>query len=148
MDRPLALAIVTFGAIAISTQTPANVALGGQVGGSLRAAFVQFAVGTAIMAGVVTVAGGGFSGVASDRTWWHYLGGIAGAVFVTAAIFTLKPLGLTLQFAGIVTGQVIGALTIDHLGLLGTDRRPVTLWPLVGLAIMLVGLTVVITTRD
>lgn len=148
MDRPLALLIVTLGAIVISAQTPANVALGHQIGGSLRASFLQFAVGTAVMAAVVAVAGGGFGGLTVDRTWWHYLGGIAAVIFVTAAIFTLKPLGLTVQFTGIVTGQVIGALVIDHLGLLGVDRRPITLWPLVGLGIMLVGLSVVVATRE
>ncbi len=148
MDRPLALLVVTIGAIVISAQTPANVALGHQIGGSLRASFVQFAVGTTVMAAVVAVAGGGFGGLTVDHTWWHYLGGVAAVLFVTAAIFTLKPLGLTVQFTGIVTGQVIGALTIDHLGLLGVERRPITLWPVVGLGIMLVGLAVVVVTRD
>ena len=145
VDRPLALLVVTLGAVVISMQTPANVALGQQIGGSLKATLVQFAIGTAVMGAVVAVAGGGFGGIASDRVWWHYLGGFCAVVFVTASIFTLKPLGLTLQFAGIVTGQVIGALTI---GWLGVERRPLTLWPLVGLGIMLLGLTVVITTRD
>ena len=148
MDRSLALIIVTIGAVVISMQTPANVALGHQIGGSLKASFVQFVVGAGIMAAIVAVAGGGFSGMTGDRVWWHYLGGVAAAVFVTAAILTLKPLGLTLQFAGIVTGQVVGALVIDHLGALGVERRPITLWPVVGLGIMLVGLAVVIGTRE
>ena len=140
--------IVTLGAIVISTQTPANVALGHHIGGSLRATLVQFLVGTAVMAGVVAVAGGGFTGLTTDRTWWHYLGGVAAAVFVTAAILTLKPLGLTVQFTGIVSGQVMGALAIDHFGLLGVERRPISLWPIVGLGIMLTGLAVVVVTRD
>jgi transporter family-2 protein len=148
MDRPVALLIVTAGAIVISAQTPANVALGHQIGGSLRASFVQFAIGTTVMAAVVAIAGGGFGGLTVDRTWWHYLGGVAAVVFVTAAIFTLKPLGLTVQFTGIVTGQVAGALAIDHFGLLGVERRPISLWPIVGLAIMIVGLTVVVATRE
>jgi transporter family-2 protein len=148
VDRSLALIVVTLGAVVISMQTPANVALGLQIGGSLKATLVQFAIGTAVMGAVVALGGGGFGGIASDRVWWHYLGGFCAVVFVTASIFTLKPLGLTLQFAGIVTGQVIGALTIDNFGWLGVERRPLTLWPLVGLGIMLLGLTVVITTRD
>jgi transporter family-2 protein len=92
---------------------------------------------------VVALFAGGFSGITADRTWWHYIGGITAAFFVTAAILTLKPLGLTLQFAGIITGQVIGAMTIDNFGLLGVQKRPITPLHLVGLALMGAGLAVV-----
>jgi bacterial/archaeal transporter family-2 protein len=142
VDRSLALLLAALAGAVISAQSPPNVALGNVIG-PLRASFVQFVVGTVLMGVVVALFAGGFGGILEDRTAWHYLGGITAAIFVTLAILTLKPLGLTLQFAGIITGQVIGALAIDHFGLLGVQRRPIGLLHLVGLALMGAGLVVV-----
>jgi transporter family-2 protein len=142
VDRSLALPLAALAGVVISAQSPPNVALGNVIG-PLRASFVQFVVGTLVMAVVVIAFADGFGGITADRTWWHYLGGITSAFFVTLAILTLKPLGLTLQFAGIITGQVVGALAIDHFGLLGVQRRPIGLLHLVGLLLMGAGLVVV-----
>ncbi len=142
MDRSLALFVAAIAGVVISAQSPPNVALGNVIG-PLRSSFVQFVVGAAVMAVVVVLFAGGFSGITADRTPWHYVGGVTAAIFVTAAILTLKPLGLTLQFAGIITGQVVGAMTIDHFGLLGVQRRPITALHLVGLGLMAAGLVVV-----
>src|SRR5436305_5387463 len=104
MDRTLALLLATLAGAVIASQAPTNAALGREIG-SLRAALVNFAVGGAALLVVVLVIGGGLGGVLSDATRWHYLGGLAGAMFVSVAIVTLLPLGATLQTSAIICGQ-------------------------------------------
>jgi bacterial/archaeal transporter family-2 protein len=141
MDRTLALVVATVAGAIIAAQAPTNGALGREIGG-VRAALVNFTVGGIVLLVIVLVHEGGLSGMASDPHRWHYLGGLAGAMFVTAAIVTIAPLGATLQSAAIITGQLSASVVIDRFGLLGLESRPIGLVHLVGIALLAAGVVV------
>src|SRR5690348_18174439 len=124
MDRIAALLAATLAGALVATQAPTNTALGRSIG-DLRAVVANFAVGGVAIAVVALVVGGGLGGMGGDPVRWHYLGGIAVAVFVTTAVFTLRPLGVTLQTAAIIAGQLRAVAVIDNYGFLGvpTDRK-------------------------
>jgi transporter family-2 protein len=142
MDRSLALVLAALAGAVVAAQSPTNAALGRNVG-DLRAALVNFAVGGVVLLAIVVVVNGGVGGIASDPVRWHYLGGLAGALFVTTAIVTVAPLGVTLQTAAIIAGQLTASLVIDNRGWLGLEARPITPEHLIGIALLATGVVVI-----
>ena len=130
----------------IATQAPTNAALGRSIG-ELRAVVVNFAVGGIAVAVVALLVGGGLGGLGGDAVRWHYLGGLAGAGFVTVAVLTIRPLGVTLQTAAIIAGQLTMAAVVDHYGLLGVQVRPLTAAHAGGLGLLAAGVAILAKTQ-
>jgi transporter family-2 protein len=145
MDRIIALTAATLAGAVIATQAPTNAALGRSIG-DLRAVVVNFAVGGFAIAVVALLVGGGIGGIGGDPVRWHYLGGLAGAGFVTVAVLTIRPLGVTLQTAAIIAGQLTMAAVVDHYGLLGVQLRPLTAAHAGGLGLLAAGVAVLAKT--
>ena len=141
MDRTPALLLVLAAGAVIAFQSPTNRALGSHIG-NLRAALVNFAVGGIVLLVIVMVFAGGLSGIASDPVRWHYLGGLFGVLFVTTAIVTLAPLGITMQTVAVIAAQLTAAVVIDYFGLLGLERRPLGVEHLIGIALLGAGVVV------
>src|SRR5882757_4561316 len=55
---------------------------------------------------------------------WLYGGGIIGAFMLFAALLAVPRLGATTTAALIVAGQLVAALTIDHVGWFGMPQHP------------------------
>lgn len=125
----------------IATQSPTNAALGRSIG-DLRAVVVNFLVGGIAIVLVALVIGGGLGGITGDSVRWHYLGGLAGAAFVVVAVLTVRPLGVTLQTAAIIIGQLTMAAVVDHYGLLGVQVRPLTAAHAGGIGLLAAGVAV------
>ncbi len=125
----------------IATQSPTNAALGRSIG-DLRAVVVNFLVGGIAIVVVALVIGGGLGGITGDSVRWHYLGGLAGAAFVLVAVLTVRPLGVTLQTAAIIIGQLTMAAVVDHYGLLGVQVRPLTAAHAGGIGLLAAGVAV------
>ncbi len=125
----------------IATQSPTNAALGRSIG-DLRAVVVNFLVGGIAIVVVALVIGGGLGGITGDSVRWHYLGGLAGAAFVVVAVLTVRPLGVTLQTAAIIIGQLTMAAVVDHYGLLGVQVRPLTAAHAGGIGLLAAGVAV------
>ena len=141
MDRIFALVAATLAGAVIATQSPTNAALGRSIG-DLRAVVVNFLVGGLAVAAVALVIGGGLGGLSGDPVRWHYLGGLAGAGFVTVAVFTVRPLGVTRQTAAIIVGQLSMAAVVDHYGLLGVQVRPLTAAHAGGIGLLAAGVAI------
>ena len=141
MDRIVALTAATLAGAVIATQAPTNGALGRSIG-DLRAVVVNFAVGGIAIAVIALLVGGGLGGLTGDPVRWHYLGGLAGAGFVTVAVLTIRPLGATLQTAAIIAGQLTMAAVVDHCGLLGVQVRPLTAAHAGGLGLLAAGVAI------
>ena len=114
--------------------------------GDLRAVVVNFLVGGIAIVVVALAIGGGLGGISGDPVRWHYLGGLAGAGFVTVAVLTVRPLGVTLQTAAIIIGQLAMAAVVDHYGLLGVQVRPLTAAHAGGLGLLAAGVAVLAKT--
>ncbi|HYX85330.1 MAG TPA: DMT family transporter [Gaiellales bacterium] len=141
MHRIITLVAATLAGAVIATQAPTNTALGRSIG-DLRAVVVNFAVGGIAIAVIALVLGGGLGGLSGDPVRWHYLGGLAGALFVTIAVLTVRPLGVTLQTAAIIVGQLTAAAVIDHFGFLDMQTRPLTATHAVGIGLLAAGVAV------
>jgi transporter family-2 protein len=141
VDRTVALLLAVAAGAVVASQAPTNGALGESIG-NLRAALVNFAVGSAVLLLVVLLIGGGLGGLFDDPTRWHYLGGLAGAFFVSIAVVTVAPLGVTLQTAAILLGQFAMSMVIDRYGWFGIEAQPIGAQHLLGVGLMAAGLVV------
>lgn len=112
----LALALLPLiGGVAIAWQQAIN----GRVsatGGPWAATWINFAVGATVLtvAAAVTVLAAGQPQTAPS-TWWMYLGGPIGVVFILMAAVLVRVYGVLVLGLCTICGQVASALVIDHL---------------------------------
>ncbi len=68
-----------------------------------------------------------------------YLGGFCGFVILLSLAFVFPRIGAAWAIALVVLGQSVAALVIDHYGLLGMPRDPLTLARIGGMALVAAG---------
>ena len=138
MERFLIVLFAAVGGGMIAAQAPINARLRLSVGSPMLSAALSFAVGTVALA-VGVLATGALGGVrqAGSAPWWAWLGGLAGAMLVTASLIAAPRLGATTTFVAIISGQVLVAVILDRFGWLGLSARPLTTERLLALVMML-----------
>lgn len=136
---------VLFAAVAgamVTVQAGYNAQLGKMMGHPLWATLASFIIGligiVAIMAALRVPAP--IMGSLTGAPWYLWLGGLFGAIYVTAAIMYAPQLGAAVFMAAVVVGQMLASLVLDHYGLAGFSERPVSLVRLLGAALLVIGL--------
>jgi transporter family-2 protein len=144
MDRGLAVLLTAAVGGLIALQPPINAGLG-RATGSLPAALVSFAVGTLLLALIVTLIGqaGGLSST-FDVRWYYLLGGVLGAAYVTMALIAVSSIGAGGVAAATITGQLTAAVVIDRLGILGLEETPLSATRVAGVVLLLAGTYLVV----
>ena len=71
--------------------------------------------------------------------WWAWCGGLVGMIFVTVAVLAVPRIGAASFSVTAITGQLIGALLLDHFGLLGLPQNTVNASRLSGALLLLAG---------
>jgi transporter family-2 protein len=128
-------------------QTGVNLQLRGLLGHPLLAALVSFVVGTIGLGIVAAFARTPLAlGSAWARgEWWHWGGGLLGAVYIIGTIVLAPRLGAATFVAALVAGQMIMSLVIDQYGWVGFAQHAIS--PLRVLGAMLVVAGVVLVQR-
>ncbi len=116
------------------------------VGSALTATFVNFVVGTALLA-VVTAISLPFTGGPSSvpEGWWLWTGGIVGTVFIAIQATTVGIIGVLGLGVSIVTGQLLGSIALDFLVPVASSE--IQLSTILGAVITLVGSVLVSVGR-
>jgi transporter family-2 protein len=135
---PLALAIIA--GFFMAVQAPTNAILGKASGSPLVAAFISFLIGTVALGAIVAgTAGRLFAPELKLVPWYAWLGGLYGALFVAVAAFGAPKIGVGPLFTAVVAGQLLGAIVLDHYGLLGLTRQMVSIEKIAGVLLVLFG---------
>jgi transporter family-2 protein len=144
MDRGVAVMVMAAVGGLIALQPAINAGLG-RATGNIAAAFVSFAIGTLVLAGIVVIAGqaGGLSS-ALDVRWYYLLGGVLGAAYVFTALTVVSSIGAGGVAAATITGQLTLSVIIDRLGILGLEQQPITAARVAGVALLLAGTFLII----
>jgi transporter family-2 protein len=71
--------------------------------------------------------------------WWMWTGGIIGAVYLVVAAFFAPRLGAAFFMALVILGQLVAAMILDQLGVLGFASRGVTPGRVFGALLVLLG---------
>ena len=85
-------------------------------GSAVPGAFFNFVSGSAVLLVTwvsVSLVQGGLSVPQLSTTWWHYLGGPAGVVFIVLGALLVTRVGVLLAAMGMIAGQLIGSLLLD-----------------------------------
>lgn len=138
------IATVLLGGALIAIQGPINATLGKAIGSSVNAALVSFLVGTLALAIVVlTVRSVPNADAMRSLPWWAWLGGLCGAVFVTAATFAAPRLGVANMLTLAIASQLMAAIALDHVGAFGVARQAVSGGRVAGVLLVIVGAVLV-----
>jgi transporter family-2 protein len=145
VDRGAAVLLTAFTGGLVALQAPINSTLGRSIG-TWQAAFVSFAIGTVALALIASLATGGIRQVAGvrDVSLLYLTGGLLGAAYITSVLVTVRSLGLSGVTAATIAGQLAVSVVVDHLGLLGTDKQPVTAGRVAGVALLCLGTYLVV----
>jgi bacterial/archaeal transporter family-2 protein len=141
---PYYLFAIAAGAM-LPVQFGINAQLAAWLGSPVRATFVSFAVGAAVLLVAVALFA---RGVAEGRElgaapWWVWVGGFLGAFYVLGSVVTAPKLGAAALFAFILAGQAAASLAVDHFGWVGFDENPITPGRLLGIALVAAGVAAV-----
>lgn len=71
--------------------------------------------------------------------WWGFLGGVVSVLVITAQSSAAVPLGAALLVTLFVAGQGLSSAIFDQFGLLGFDKKPVSIARGVGVLLLMVG---------
>lgn len=142
----IAFAIVAsiIGGMLTATQGPTNAMLARPLNSPVNAAFVSFAIGTAVLAVLVLALRikPDLQGAAA-LPWYAWMGGVYGVGFVCAAAFSAPRLGVATTITLMVAGQLIISMILDHFGAFGIEPRPISFGRIAGIALVALGVLLV-----
>lgn len=125
----------------IPVQAAANSALSQSLRSVIYASLVLFAIGLVFVLGVAVahrIQPPSFSQFAMVPAF-GYIGGVIVAIYVFVITFLAPRMGVGNAICYIVTGQIVAAVAIDHLGLLGASLHEIGWQRAVGVACMICG---------
>lgn len=143
----MALIMAVTAGVALAVQGAANAALAHHVG-RLEAAVISFLGGTLVLLVVSACIGElpqlSFMG---EVPLWQLMGGVYGALLVSAIIYGTPVLGAALTFAAFMFGQLFFGMVVDGLGLFDVPVRELTFGRMVGCALLALGIIAVCCGR-
>lgn len=126
----------------LALQAPVNAELSRGLGLPIAAAAISFLAGAIVLAGISTVivkAGAVTLDWRAPAPWLFIAGGCLGGAYVTIATMLVPRVGAMATMAFIVTGQLLGGMVIDRLGLLGVAVREISLGRAAGAVLLVAG---------
>ncbi|MCC6131250.1 MAG: DMT family transporter [Acidobacteria bacterium] len=115
--------MVVAGAL-ITFQSPINAALARKTG-VFEAATVSFSVGALLLLALLPILGRGSLRAVVEASPWQFLGGILGALYVSAIILVVPKIGVGAAMVGVLAGQLTAGILIDRAGWFGLHSRPI-----------------------
>lgn len=126
--------------VAGGVQASLSGALGRRIG-VLEAAAFGALVAAVLLTSATIAAGRGVGGLSAalHQPPWLWLTGVMGAVVVGTITYAPARIGTFATIALLIAGQLAAGVVIDAVGLLGSDRIPLTISRVGGLALLAVG---------
>lgn len=126
--------------MAIPSQGRVNAELSAELGDPILAALISFAVGMVLLILGAAVLPSGRKAMAKVRPAlkagtvkpWYMLAGFLGAYFVLTQTLSISTIGVAVYTVAVVTGQTVGGLLWDRIGLGPAGRMRLTLVRIAG----------------
>lgn len=134
------LGVIAVGAL-LSLQAPINASLAQSMGDPMAAAALSFGIGFLAL-GAITLLRGEAASLMPLKTTplWAYSGGLLGALWVFAAIWSVGQLGVVTMITAMILGQLICAMLIDAYGAFGLPIKEISWARVVSLCLVAGGL--------
>ena len=145
MDRGVAVMLTALTGGLVALQAPINSTLGKTIG-TWQTVALSFAIGAVAMAFLASLTKGGLGQIANvrDVSLLYLTGGLLGAAYVSSVLVTVRYIGLGGVTAATIAAQLAVAVVVDHFGLLGVDKQPITAPRIVGVALLAAGTYLVV----
>jgi len=140
------LLLLAFGiGVTLSAQAAVNARLGKELGNPELGALVSLALSALLMLLYCLVSRPALPTRAtlSHIPAWAWMGGVCGAVNLTATILLAPKLGLGTLSGLIIAGLLITSVVLDHFGLLGMAQHPVVFGRIAGVLLLLAGVVLI-----
>ncbi len=142
--QTISFMMVTFllGAL-MTVYLPMNSAVSRWVGSPITASVIFFAVAL-LTALILFIVAGEYGTVAKikDVPGYLYVAGVISVLMIVGTTFLIPKIGARQFFILLVSGQVIMALVVSHLGILESPKDLITLKKIVGAALVVCGVFV------
>jgi len=112
--------------------------------GPLESVFITYAGGAVVVATAMVVAQGGNLKAWNTVPWYALTSGLMGLIIVGAIGYAVPRLGVAAGFTVMVATQFLAGAMIDHYGLFGAVVRPMELTKILGLGLMMAGVTLIV----
>jgi transporter family-2 protein len=130
--------------VSVATQQVLNGSLRTALGSPAWAGLISYAGGLITMIVAVIALGERVpSWIMASVPLYAWSGGVFGAAFILLAILLLPSLGAATLFALVIAGQVLAAVTLDHLGAFGLTPHPVGAARLAGAVLLIAGVVLI-----
>jgi len=142
MSRGLMIALAVLAGGLTAVQGAFNAQLGRLLSHPLQATLVSFSVGTLAVIVACLLLGAGFPAPATLLAVppWLLIGGLFGALFVTATVLFIPHIGVASMLVAALFGQMLVSLALDHAGLYGGGAIALSPVRIAGALFVLAGL--------
>nr|WP_089973379.1 DMT family transporter [Lihuaxuella thermophila] len=137
--RLFMLLLALLAGVGVGLQAGVNGSLGKRVG-TLEGALISFAVGTLALVLVNIFFGRGDILSVFSAPKWQLTGGLLGALYVFIMVLIVPRIGVAASLVGVIAGQLLISVIIDHFGWMGGRQIPVDANRLAGIALLAVAL--------
>ncbi len=136
------LAALAGGAI-LPVQVALNTLLRRYVGEPMQVTFVSYLAGTLASLVICFLARYPLpaSTALTQTSWWMWIGGCLGTLYVWSTIFATPRIGATLALALTISGQMIAALFLDHYGAIGLTKFEASPTRIAGVVLVVLGVS-------
>lgn len=133
--------LAALAAVVIPVQAKVNAGLGQSLQHPFLAALISFLGGTLALLLITAVWSRGWPRPVHGypREWYLYTGGLLGVIYVVAVLMLVPKIGTANVLAAGVFGQMVTSLIVDHYGLLGMTRSPISTAKVVGVLLLVLG---------
>lgn len=142
--RTVASIAVVAGGLLAGLQAPSNALLAQATRSPVNAALVAFTIASlGLVAAALVARTPPDLGAVRALPWYAWLGGVYGAVFVTASAFAVPRIGAGMTVTLFLIGQMSMSVWLDQVGGLGLMRQPLNATRLIGLGLLFLGAALV-----
>lgn len=138
------LAALAGGAI-LPVQVALNTLLRRYVGEPMQVTFVSYLAGTLASLVICLLSRLSLPATTSlaQTSWWMWIGGCLGTLYVWSTIFATPRIGAALASALTIAGQMIAALFLDHHGAIGLTKYAASPTRIAGVVFVVLGVSLV-----
>ncbi len=144
-ERTIYLLIAVLAGGAIPVQVAVNTLLRRYVGEPMQVTFVSYFAGTLASLAICVFARYPLpsSAALAQTSWWMWVDGCLGTLYVWSTIFVTLKVGATLALALSVAGQMVAALFLDHYGAIGLAKYSASPTRITGVVLVVLGVSLV-----
>ena len=129
----------------LTVQVGMNATVGRTLGSPLWASVANFIIGLVALVGCALALAPRLNPATFGHVpAWAWFGGLLGAAYVASVTLLGPRIGALALVAFVLAGQLVMALLVDQLGILGFPRAPISPTRLIGAALLVAGALLVV----